>query len=68
MKSVLRCLIAVAYMGMLTAIGSGCAADVELVDGHGYHHHGHYDEHHDWHGGYTDEHNVYHNDPHDWHN
>jgi hypothetical protein len=44
---------------------NGCAVDV--VDAHGYHHHGYYDNNHYWHGGYYDEGHVYHDDPHDWH-
>jgi len=39
---------------------------VEVVDVHGYHHRGYYDERHDWHGGYYDERNAFHDDPHDW--
>jgi hypothetical protein len=41
--------------------------EVDVVDAHGWHHHGYYDEHHDWHGGYYDDHHDYHDDPHDWH-
>jgi hypothetical protein len=40
---------------------------VEVIDAHGYHHQGYYDEHHDWHGGYYDENHAYHDDAHDWH-
>jgi hypothetical protein len=40
---------------------------IEIVDEHGYHHHGYYDEHHAWHGGYEDEHHVHHDDAGDWH-
>jgi hypothetical protein len=68
MNSAWRNLMAVAYLGLLAVIGVGCAAQVDLVDAHGYHHHGYYDQGHVWHGGYYDEHNAYHDDPHDWHN
>jgi hypothetical protein len=56
-------------LGLIIAAGLavGCAAQVDFVDAHGYHHHGYYDDHHDWHGGYYDGGNVYHDDPHDWH-
>jgi hypothetical protein len=40
---------------------------VEIVDAHGYHHHGYYDDHHRWHGGWDDERHVHHDDPGDWH-
>jgi hypothetical protein len=50
------------------SVGIGVPDSVELVDAHGYHHHGYYDDHHTWHGGYYDENRVYHDDPHDWHN
>jgi hypothetical protein len=40
---------------------------VEIVDDHGYHHHGYYDDHHAWHGGWDDEHHEHHDDPADWH-
>jgi hypothetical protein len=39
---------------------------VEIVDEHGYHHHGYYDDQHVWHGYYMDEHNVRHDDAPDW--
>jgi hypothetical protein len=40
---------------------------VDVVDAHGYHHQGYYDDNHDWHGGYYDENHQFHDDPHDWH-
>jgi len=40
---------------------------VDLVDVHGYHHQGYYDDDHVWHGGYYDESHAYHEDAHDWH-
>ena len=40
---------------------------IDVVDDHGYRHHGYYDDHHDWHGGYDDEGHNHHDDPHDWH-
>jgi hypothetical protein len=52
----------------LAAINLGCqSGGLEIVDTHGYHHRGYYDDHHDWHGGYYDENHTYHDDPHDWH-
>ena len=39
---------------------------IEIVDEHGYHHHGYYDDHHAWHGWYVDAHNVRHDDAPDW--
>ena len=38
-------------LGLIVAAGLtiGCAAQVDFVDAHGYHHHGYYDDHHDWH-------------------
>jgi hypothetical protein len=41
--------------------------EVDVVDPHGYHHHGYYDERRDWHGGYYDDGHQFHDDPHDWH-
>jgi hypothetical protein len=38
-----------------------------IVDEHGWHHEGFYDENHGWHGGYVDDHGVHHDDPADWH-
>jgi hypothetical protein len=64
------CLAAVAA----ATLGAGCVvhehghfADVDVVDVHGYEHHGFYDDQHNWHGGYYDENHAYHDDPHDWH-
>jgi hypothetical protein len=45
----------------------GHFAQVDVLDVHGYHHQGYYDDHHDWHGGYYDESHQFHDDPHDWH-
>jgi hypothetical protein len=47
--------------------GGGHYDEVDVVDAHGWHHHGYYDEHHDWHGGYYDDSHAFHDDPHDWH-
>jgi hypothetical protein len=59
---------------LLASLTIGCAArahdhfdTVDIVDAHGYHHCGYYDDHHDWHGGYDDESHVHHDDPNDWH-
>jgi hypothetical protein len=41
--------------------------EIDIVGGDGYHHHGYYDDHHNWHGGWVDEHGGHHDDPHDWH-
>jgi len=57
------CLAALA----LATVNLGCAGSLEIVDARGYHHHGYYDNHHDWHGGYYDENHAYHDDAHDWH-
>jgi len=40
---------------------------VDFVDVQGYHHHGYYDDHHQWHGGYDDANHQHHDDPPDWH-
>ena len=42
-------------------------AQLDVVDAYGYHHHGYYDDHHNWHGGYYDSGHVYHADKGDWH-
>jgi hypothetical protein len=60
------------WVGAFVVMGlGGCvvqpSGDVEIVDDHGYHHHGYYDDHHDWHGWYEDENHARHDDPHDWH-
>jgi hypothetical protein len=53
---------------VLAAISMGCAhGSLEIVDDHGYHHHGYYDDRHDWHGGYYDENHIYHDDDPGWH-
>jgi hypothetical protein len=64
-----RMFAAARLLGIATAASlvGGCAAHVDLVDVHGYHHQGYYDNNHDWHGGYYDENHQYHDDPHDWH-
>ena len=63
-------------LGSITALGGcvyhhhhddGLHAQIDIVDEHGWRHHGYYDEHHSWHGGYTDEHGGYHDDAPDWH-
>jgi hypothetical protein len=61
-------------LAILAAVGSGGRtvrtshnAQVDIVDAHGYHHQGYYDDNHDWHGGYDDEQHQHHDDPHDWH-
>ena len=41
--------------------------EVDIVDDHGYRHHGYYDDHHDWHGGYYDERHEFHDDDRGWH-
>jgi len=41
--------------------------EIDIVGDDGYHHHGHYDDHHRWHGWYEDEHHQRHDDPDDWH-
>ncbi len=76
MKSNWRTFIALNHcLAVLAAMSlGGCVVherghydQVEVVDAHGYHHQGYYDEHHDWHGGYDDENHQHHDDPHDWH-
>ena len=62
----LWCLMALAT----ASAGVGCATRgdrLEIVDEHGYHHQGYYDDQHAWHGGYYDENHLYHDDPQDWH-
>jgi hypothetical protein len=65
MKSQLKHLVGCLCITFAVASLAGCAVDV--VDEHGYSHHGYYDWGHHWHGGYYDEGHVYHNDPDDWH-
>jgi hypothetical protein len=64
------CVVALALAGTTTGCvvsAHGHYDQVDLVDVHGYHHQGYYDDHHDWHGGYYDEGHNFHDDPHDWH-
>ena len=64
MKNAIKAILACMWCVGILAV-AGC--EVDLVDAHGYHHHGHYDADHHWHGGYTDADNHYHDDPADWH-
>ena len=60
-------------LAMSVIIGGGIAGcvvrtpgPVDVVDEHGWHHHGYYDDQHAWHGGYYDDAHAYHDDPPDW--
>jgi hypothetical protein len=68
--TIAKCLATVALAGFFSGCavrGEGHYDEVDVVDAHGWHHHGYYDEHRDWHGGYYDEQHQFHDDPHDWH-
>jgi hypothetical protein len=60
-------LAAASLIGGCVVRGHGGYASVDIVDAHGYHHQGYYDDQHSWHGGWYDENHNYHDDPHDWH-
>ena len=59
-------LLAFATRGCVAEV-HGPPGQVDIVDDHGYHHQGYYDDQHNWHGGYDDENHVHHDDPPDWH-
>jgi len=75
MKSITRGVLAGIWcMGSVAAINlvAGCYHDhdhdqVDIVDEHGFHHQGYYDDSHNWHGGYYDADHQYHDDAQDWH-
>jgi hypothetical protein len=67
---ILTCSLAMSAAGFI----GGCEVrahghfdEVDIVDDHGWHHHGYYDDNHAWHGGYYDDGHVYHDDDPAWH-
>jgi hypothetical protein len=63
----LSCLIAANLIVGCVVHEHGRHDEIDIVDDHGWHHRGYYDDRHDWHGGYYDDHHDFHDDGSDWH-